>query len=99
MNKNLLQNTLNLLFRNEERRKIAKQILETIKNRGRDSNPYSASERLTFSQQNNISITKYDSVLGRLKRFGLMKKEGSNFFLSEEFSQSIQNEWFEFLKT
>ena len=84
------------MFKTAERRELAYKMLQTLKIREREGIPYKATERVSFCSEEAIPLSKYDSVLMRLKDVGLVRKEGGKLLLSNDFVYSLLNEWLEF---
>ena len=86
-----------MVFKTAERREIAIMILQTVKQREREANPYKASERVSFCSERAIPLSKYDGVLMRLKQVGLVRKEGNRLLPSNDFVFGLLIEWLDFL--
>lgn len=98
MSKAKLKTLLLLTFRKEQTRVVAYEILQTLKLRQRIGKVFKATEREAFCNEKGISPTVYDNVLMNLKRYGLVRKEGSSLLLDDSFIFDLLKEWVEFLK-
>ena len=98
MSKVKLKTLLSLTFRKEQTRVVAYKILQTLKLRQRRGEMFKATEREAFCNEKHIPLTVYDNVLMNLKRYGLIRKEGSSLLLDDSFVFDLLKEWVEFLK-
>ena len=85
-----------MVFKTKERKELALKILHTLKLREREEHSFKATERVSFCSEQGIPLSKYDSVLMRLKDVGLVRKDGGRLLLSNDFVYDLLNEWIEF---
>ena len=84
------------MFKTKERCELGYKILQTLKIRDREGDPYKATERVSFCNEKAIPLSKYDSVLMKLKEVGLVRKEDGRLLLSNDFVYGFLSEWIEF---
>ena len=96
LNPKPLEKTLEMVFKTAERKALAYKILQTLKRREREGQAFKATERVHFCSEEAIPLSKYDSVLMRLKDVGLVRKEGGRLLLSNDFVYNLLDEWLKF---
>jgi hypothetical protein len=94
---------LDLLFESETYKEIAYNFLNHVKKRSRNGNPYNGNEWKEYCKQNNIPISVFYSVVRKLRRYGLIVKEGGHHNGSyrlgstEALYKKLSDEWIKFI--
>jgi DNA-binding IscR family transcriptional regulator len=94
---------LDLLFESERNKKIAYDFLNYIKKRSREGNPYKGTEWKEYCEQNKIPVPTFYQVVRKLRKFGLIVKEGGHhdgvyrLGSTEALYKKLSDEWIKFI--